>query len=175
MRAKPGNEQPLQPARRMFGCCKIKSHTYTGSVMPLDYRTGEHESVAPVCAHCSSELCAILSACRCPVSPTQPMAHMVSSRAGAVLGRACGIASGLAYAKIGLGEATINTTGQSLPLLTGDVVYLGLSLLIAVVGSLVASRRDLDWKELNIFTKTEDTVSAHTSSLYTFHLGLHLL
>lgn len=34
---------------------------------------------------------------------------------------------------------------------------------------------DLDWKELNIFTKTEDTVSAHTSSLYTFHLGLHLL
>lgn len=49
--------------------------------------------------------------------------------------------------------------GQNLPLLTGNVVSLGLSLLITVVGSLIIPGRDFDWKTLNKITKTEDTVS----------------
>lgn len=49
--------------------------------------------------------------------------------------------------------------GQNLPLLTGNVVSLGLSLLITVVGSLIIPGRDFDWKTLNKITKTEDTVT----------------
>ena len=85
--------------------------------------------------------------------------------AGAVLGSVCGIASWLAYAKIGLGEVTIDTTGQNLPLLTGNVVSLGLSLIITVIGSAIIPGRDFQWTELNRITKTEDTVSHSFPSL----------
>ncbi len=80
--------------------------------------------------------------------------------AGAVVGSACGIASWLAYAKIGYGEITVDTTGFNMPLLTGNVVSLGLSLLITVVGSLVfPDKTPFNWEELNKkITKTEDTV-----------------
>lgn len=77
-----------------------------------------------------------------------------------MVGSACGIASWLAYAKIGYGEITVDTTGFNLPLLTGNVVSLGLSLLITVVGSLVfPDKAPFNWEELNSkITKTEDTV-----------------
>ena len=76
-----------------------------------------------------------------------------------MLGSACGIAAWLAYARLGFGEVTIATTGQNLPLLTGNVVSLGLSLLITVVGSLIFPGKNFDWTDLNRITKTEDTVS----------------
>ena len=79
--------------------------------------------------------------------------------AGAVLGSACGIAAWLAYARLGFGEVTIATTGQNLPLLTGNVVSLGLSLLITVAGGLICPGKHFDWTDLNRITKTEDTVS----------------
>ena len=77
-----------------------------------------------------------------------------------MVGSACGIASWLAYAKIGYGEITVDTTGFNLPLLTGNVVSLGLSLLITVVGSLVfPDKAPFNWEELNSkITKTEDMV-----------------
>ena len=76
-----------------------------------------------------------------------------------MLGSACGIAAWLAYARLGFGEVTIATTGQNLPLLTGNVVSLGLSLLITVAGSLIRPGKHFDWTNLNRITKTEDTVS----------------
>ena len=76
-----------------------------------------------------------------------------------MLGSACGIAAWLAYARLGFGEVTIATTGQNLPLLTGNVVSLGLSLLITVAGSLIVPGKHFDWTDLNRITKTEDTVS----------------
>ncbi|CAK0787648.1 hypothetical protein CVIRNUC_010870 [Coccomyxa viridis] len=78
---------------------------------------------------------------------------------GAVLGSACGIAAWLAYARLGFGEVTIATTGQNLPLLTGNVVSLGLSLLITIAGSLICPGKHFDWTNLNRITKTEDTVT----------------
>ncbi len=57
--------------------------------------------------------------------------------------------------------------GQNLPLLTGNVVSLGLSLLITVVGSLIIRGRDFDWKTLNKITKTEDAVSFSCFHMHT--------
>ena len=98
---------------------------------------------------------------RCKSEKREPgsLPLLTALSAGAVLGSACGIAAWLAYARLGFGEVTIATTGQNLPLLTGNVVSLGLSLLITVAGSLICPGKHFDWTDLNRITKTEDTVS----------------
>lgn len=69
------------------------------------------------------------------------------------MGSTCGIAAWLVYARLGLGEVTIATTGQNLPLLTGNVVSLGLSLLITVAGSLIFPGKHFDWTDLSRIPK----------------------
>jgi len=53
---------------------------------------------------------------------------------------------------------------MNLPLLTGNVFALGISLIVTVAGSLLfPSKKKFDWEELNKITKIEDSVRPHAS------------
>ena len=83
-----------------------------------------------------------------------------SAGAGAVVGMCCGISSWLAVAQIQNGAINITTTGLNPPLLAGNIIAFGVSLVLVVGISLIFPAKSLfDWVLLKEqITTSEDRV-----------------